>query len=113
MGTFKSYQQEAAKTARTDLVISDQRRQRLAIAAMGLSGESGEVVELLKKWIGHGHELDLDKVAKELGDVLWYIAEICTVLELDLESDVAGPNLEKLKARYGAKFTEAKSRNRG
>lgn len=46
----------------------------LGVFAMGLSGETGEVVDLLKKVVGHGHDLDKDKLIKELGDVMWYLA---------------------------------------
>lgn len=83
----------------------------LAVYSLGLAGEAGETVDLLKKYLGHGHELDRLKVQKELGDVLWYLAAIATVLGIDLDH-VAHVNVEKLKARYPEGFSHEASRNR-
>lgn len=83
----------------------------LVCGAMGLSEESGEVEGLIKKFIFHGHALDIDKVKKELGDVCWYIAMICHALGLDLE-DVMQANIDKLKKRYPNGFSEQDSINR-
>ena len=51
-----------------------QRRNKSAVCSLGLVGEAGEYSELIKKWLGHGHNLNKDECKKELGDVLWYIA---------------------------------------
>lgn len=67
--------------------------------AMGLTGEAGETVDLIKKEVHHGHELDQDKLKKELGDVLHYLAGIATMYGLNLE-DIAVTNIEKLAKRY-------------
>ncbi len=72
---------------------------RLATAAMGLSGEAGEVTDFLKKIIGHGHPMDDDKLLNEVGDVLWYCAEILSCRRLSLQT-CAERNVEKLKRRY-------------
>lgn len=103
---FTSYQKQAALT-------SGQKGfpQRLVIGALGLNGEAGEVADLVKKHVGHGHELDLFSLEKELGDVLWYLAEICTALDLEL-SEVARANIEKLKQRYPDGFSTNRSINR-
>ena len=69
---LNEYQSSATKFAANDL----EPKTALAVWGLGLAGESGEVVELIKKHLGHGHELDLEKVSKELGDVLWYISAI-------------------------------------
>ena len=90
-------------------LYSDQAR--LAIAGLGLAGEAGEVVDYLKKVVGHGHKLDRDKLVKELGDVLWYVAEICSAINADM-SDVAQQNIDKLKARYPDGFSSERSINR-
>ncbi len=82
-----------------------------AIAALGLAGEAGEVVELIKKYLGHGHGLDRDKLVKELGDALWYIARLSSLAGVPL-STVADKNIEKLAARFGDKFSEEASRAR-
>lgn len=77
----------------------------------GLCGEAGELADLFKKHLFHGHRLDLDKVKKELGDVAWYMAELCSVLGLEL-GDVLAANIEKLKQRYPAGFSCEASINR-
>lgn len=80
---------------------------RLASYALGIAGEAGEVADLVKKHIGHGHPLDAVKLQNELGDVLWYIAGLAQVLGLSL-SDVAQANIDKLLRRYPDGFsTEA------
>lgn len=71
---------------------------------LGLAGEAGEVDDLLKKGIGHGHGIDNAKLTKELGDVMWYVANIATARGIKL-SDVATANVAKLKARYPSGFT--------
>ena len=77
-------------------------------SVMGLCGESGEVIDIVKKWLSQGHELDRERLACELGDVAWYLAEAATALDLSLE-DVLKGNIEKLKKRYPEGFTERAS----
>jgi NTP pyrophosphatase (non-canonical NTP hydrolase) len=108
--TFSAYQDNAGRTSGAWREM-DEGRARVAIAAMGLTGESGELVDYLKKWVGHGHPLDTDNVEKELGDVLWYVAELCNALGLDM-GKIAQKNVEKLKARYPDGFSQAASINR-
>jgi len=67
--------------------------------AIGLAGEAGEVAELAKKGIFHQHGIDREKLKKELGDCLWYIAALCTKLGLDM-AEVMAANIEKLMVRY-------------
>ncbi len=98
---FKEYQEQAARTNGGNLTAH----------FFGLCGETGEVVELYKKHIGHGHELDLSKLAKELGDVLWYVSSIASGYGLSLE-DIATANIDKLKVRYPDKFSPERSINR-
>lgn len=107
---FTKYQKKSSSTsgAFQDL-YSDQAR--LAIAGLGLAGEAGEVVDYLKKVVGHGHKMDKDKLVKELGDVLWYVAEICSAIKVDM-GDVAQKNIDKLKKRYPDGFTSERSINR-
>ena len=73
-------------------------------SVMGLCGESGECIDIVKKWLAQGHALDKDKLAKELGDVAWYLAEAATALEIPLE-DILAANIEKLKQRFPEGFT--------
>lgn len=67
--------------------------------ALGLAGEAGEVADTIKKVVFHRHALDRDALIKELGDVLWYVAAICTKLDVSM-SEVMQRNIDKLKARY-------------
>lgn len=104
---FNDYQDLAGRTANTSL----DQKVRAAVAGLGLAGEAGETVEHIKKWIGHNHELNKDVVTKELGDVLWYVAEISTVLGIDL-NEVAERNIQKLKTRYPEGFSSDRSQQR-
>jgi NTP pyrophosphatase (non-canonical NTP hydrolase) len=79
-----------------------------ATFALGLAGEAGEVCELLKKHWGHGHDLDQEKLKKELGDVLWYVAALAAQFQIELE-DVAAANVAKLRSRYPQGFSSAAS----
>lgn len=79
--------------------------------ALGLTGEAGEVADLIKKYIFHGHELDEDTLVKEMGDVMWYMALLCHALDIQL-STVMERNIEKLEKRYKDGFSEEASRNR-
>jgi NTP pyrophosphatase (non-canonical NTP hydrolase) len=84
---------------------------RLDNFALGLAGESGEVLEMVKKYLYHGHELDMNKLIKELGDVFWYLATIASTFNIPL-SEIAGKNIAKLKERYPDGFSAEKSINR-
>ena len=79
--------------------------------ALGLTGEAGEVADIVKKYIFHGHTLDRKEIVKELGDVLWYVALICETIGYSID-EVMCINIEKLKARYPEGFTSEKSINR-
>ncbi len=79
--------------------------------ALGLNGEAGELGDLIKKEVFHGHERDVDKVKKELGDVLHYAAGIATLYGFTLE-EAAVQNIEKLRKRYPNGFSEEASRKR-
>lgn len=97
---LNEYQNEVMRTAATD---KDPTLQ-LAVLALGVAGEAGEVADLIKKHVGHSHELDRFKLAKELGDVLWYVAALAQAAGFTLD-DVAKGNVMKLRARYPNGFT--------
>ena len=78
---------------------------------MGLCGESGEAIDIVKKHLAQGHELDTEHLAKELGDIAWYLAETATAIGYDLE-DIFQMNIEKLKKRYPQGFSANNSINR-
>lgn len=98
------YQKKAMRTVNPALSKND----LLINSVMGLCGESGEAIDIVKKWFAHGHELDREHLIKELGDVAWYLAEAATALEVDLD-DVLRKNLDKLAARYPEGFATEKS----
>jgi len=101
------YQSLAARTLGRDRT----HEQQLANAALGLAGEAGEVADMMKKHLFHQHPLDRDAMVKELGDCLWYVAAMATVLEVDLD-EVGERNIEKLRRRYPEGFSFERSRNR-
>ncbi len=105
--TANEYQVLAMKTLNKDL----DEREVLINGVMGLCGESGEVIDIVKKHISQGHSLNKDKIVEELGDVLWYIAELATILNVTIE-DIMKYNINKLSQRYEGGFTVEQSINR-
>ena len=105
--TINEYQLLAMKTLNPALSEKD----ILINGVMGLCGESGEAIDIVKKWLAQGHELDREKLKKELGDICWYLAETATALDCDLE-DIMAANIEKLQKRYPEGFDTEKSVNR-
>ena len=101
-----TYQQLAARTMgpRTS-------EQQLANAALGLSGEAGEVADTIKKHLFHSHPLDREAIVKELGDCLWYVAGMATALGVSL-AEVGERNIDKLRRRYPDGFSAERSLNR-
>lgn len=79
--------------------------------ALGLAGESGEVADIVKKAMFQGHAIDKEHIAKELGDVLWYVAETATAIGYDLET-IMQMNIDKLMKRYPEGFSSQRSMNR-
>lgn len=94
------YQQLATRTLidSPSFELSD-KEMMIIWAAIGLAGEAGEVAELTKKGIFHQHGLDKNKLGKELGDCLWYIAALCTKADLSM-SEIMQNNIDKLEVRY-------------
>ena len=105
--TINEYQQLALRTLNPQLSEKDV----LINGVMGLCGESGEVIDLVKKHLAQGHPLDKEKIAKELGDVAWYLAETAYAIGYPLE-EILRMNIDKLKARYPDGFDPEKSMNR-
>lgn len=107
-----TYQQQASRTLTPHPEEPlDDAQSMLVWNALGLVGEAGEVAEYVKKAVFHRHELDREKLKKEIGDVLWYAAALCTNLDLSLE-EVMAANIEKLKQRYPDGFSSKASRQR-
>ena len=105
--TIHDYQ----KLAMTTLNPALSKKDVLINGVMGLCGESGEAIDIVKKWLAQGHELDKERLAKELGDICWYLAETATALDLSLE-DILAANIEKLKKRYPEGFNAERSIHR-
>ncbi len=105
--TANAYQKEAMKKLNTAL----SRKDVLINGVMGLCGESGEAIDLVKKHLHQGHPLDKEKLAKELGDIAWYLAETAYALDIPLEK-ILRDNLEKLAKRYPEGFDTVRSMDR-
>ena len=105
--TISEYQRLAMRTSNPALTGTE----HLINGALGLSGEAGEVADLVKKRFMQGHSLNTEHLAKELGDVCWYIAETATSIGYDLET-IMEMNIEKLRKRYPSTFDAERSRNR-
>lgn len=112
MSDFDDYQALALGTASPESLVDE--RTMLNAAALGLNGEAGEIADHIKKVMFHGHPLDeatRDKIAKEIGDILWYCAMGAKGIGVPL-SEIARMNVEKLKKRYPEGFSTDRSLNR-
>ena len=101
---INEYQELAMTTLNPEL----SKRDVLINSVMGLCGESGEAIDIVKKWLAQGHELDKEHLMKELGDTAWYLAEAATALDLPLEQ-ILQANIDKLKKRYPDGFEVRRS----
>ena len=104
---FDEYQRQAMRTANKTL----DRDEMLLNSIMGMCGEAGEAIDLLKKHRAQGAALDIDRLVKEVGDCLWYIAEFAEASGVPL-AEIAQRNIAKLKARYPEGFDADKSNHR-
>ena len=107
--TINEYQKAAMRTVSG--VAGATKDNQLINGAMGLCGESGEFMDLLKKYMFHGHDMDKEHMAKELGDIAWYPATAADALGYDLET-IFQMNVDKLLARYPDGFSVEKSKHR-
>jgi len=107
---FEEYQANVERT----LAEHEDQNFGLAILALGLTGESGEAADIIKKVVGHKHPFDEEasiKLLAELGDILWYVTAIASTLDLGLDA-VVKYNVEKLRRRYPEGFSTERSLNR-
>ena len=105
--TPNEYQRLAMTTLNPALTKQDV----LINAVMGLCGESGETIDLVKKHLHQGHPLDKQQLLQELGDIAWYLAEAAYALDTDLET-VLQSNLDKLAKRFPEGFDSQRSIHR-
>lgn len=102
MNDMSEYQRFARKGILTPAQLP--RTQSIACHfALGLSGEAGEVVDIIKKNVFHDNPLDKNHLTEELGDVLWYLANIASLYSIDLE-EVMQRNEQKLRERYAEQY---------
>lgn len=106
--TINEYQKAALRTAQTEELT---HIELVMNAALGLCGESGEVADIVKKFRFQGHDLDFEHIAKELGDIAWYLAVGAYAIVYDLET-ILQMNVDKLKARYPNGFSADRSLHR-
>lgn len=106
--TLNEYQDLAQRTA--DITGADMQK-KLLNGCMGMNGEAGECIDVLKKHMMQGHPLDVEKLIDECGDVLWYVAELATALGVTLEG-IAQHNIAKLRKRYPDGFDPERSIHR-
>ena len=98
--TINEYQKLAMTTLNPELSQKD----ILINGVMGLCGEAGETIDLVKKHLHQGHDLDKEAMKKELGDIAWYLAETAYALGYSLE-EVCQGNIDKLKKRFPEGFS--------
>lgn len=105
---FNEYQEKALAV----MAEYPTEKDKIINGLLGLAGESGEVCDLMKKHLLLNNVLDKEMLVKELGDVMWYIAELCDAFGVTMQ-DVAEKNLAKLAARHGSKFSGTGNRTGG
>ena len=101
------YQTETEKTAGDHSNFYDE----ITNWTLGLTGEAGEVANIIKKTVFHGHDFDRGAIKDELGDCIWYIARMADSMGIPL-SEIAEHNLNKLRKRYPDGFSKERSINR-
>jgi NTP pyrophosphatase (non-canonical NTP hydrolase) len=105
--TVEDYRQDVLRTARKDLPVIDQ----ITNAAMGASGEAGELVELIKKYRYQGHGLNKEKAIEEAGDALYYLVLFLEMIGSNIDEAIRR-NVEKRLERYPNGFEAHRSRGR-
>lgn len=111
--TADEYQRKALRTYSAGFVPLQLNEKDLQLmeGLMGLNGESGEALDILKKCLFQGHTFDRDHMIRELGDIAWYLAIAADALSVPL-SEVFEKNIEKLEKRYPEGFDAERSVNR-
>lgn len=103
---FEKYQKKCLRTFNTN-----SQNENLCKLSMGISGEAGEITDYIKKVVFHGHDLNVEKIKEEVGDLIWYIAVLLWILNIDI-NDVLKSNIKKLQQRYPNGFNSNESEYR-
>jgi NTP pyrophosphatase (non-canonical NTP hydrolase) len=104
---INDYQLKAARTcAKIDGAIMDDLHM-----VLGMQTEAAEIADVYKKTIAYRKPLDFVNIKEEIGDLMWYVANLCNMNGWDLR-DILATNIAKLEARYPEKFTEEQAINR-
>jgi NTP pyrophosphatase (non-canonical NTP hydrolase) len=109
--TEEQYREATERTWNVKSQTMTPEEQELSNIAMGVGGEAGEIVDLLKKVIHHGHSMDIDHLTKELGDLKYYLTRLMMFFGIS-EEKVMIENVLKLRARYPEGFNSEDSINR-
>ena len=102
--SLNDYQVKSKRTLNQELT----KEQTVSNMIMGILGETGEVADIIKKHYYQGHDMDIEHIKEEIGDVMFYIVNLCNVLDLDLEA-LLYQNHTKLMKRYPNGFNEKDS----
>jgi len=104
---FNSYQKEALRTDRVPAPAGADDAASLMVPMLGLAGETGQLLSEYKKHLrdGEAHRLFKERVSEELGDLLWYIANVASKFDLTLD-EIAAANLIKVRGRWTADHAE-------
>lgn len=101
---IKTFQEASKRTFNTNLTYNE----KLCNCVAGMFGEGGEVADIIKKHLFQGHSFDRNHIAEEIGDLMFYIVNLATVLNMDME-DILDSNVDKLKKRFPDGFSTRKS----
>jgi NTP pyrophosphatase (non-canonical NTP hydrolase) len=104
---FNEYQEACKRTAN----FEGTPHECISNVCMGIAGEAGELIDYIKKYLYQGKPLDEYKIKVETGDLLWYIAILAVMFNLDL-NEIAKLNIHKLDLRYPNGFDKERSNNR-
>lgn len=102
----KTYLELSDRTCKhVTLMTMDAKKYDLMHATLGIAGESGEIVDAVKKSVIYGKPLDVANMREEIGDIMWYIALACRTLDFDL-NEILDENIAKLQKRYPEKYSD-------
>lgn len=104
---FQEYQAEVKRTVN----FTGTETEIVSNMCMGITGETGELVDYIKKVLYHGHKYDREKITYEAGDILWYLTALLNKVEISLE-EVVNCNKIKLRKRYPNGFDSERSKSR-